>query len=217
MQLAEGADPQSVRLDFSMSKMKPLTLGWLLDSWQHVKSLMEGCKCCLLWESGDTQSFEGFQVQNAMYHPNWQTMLESLSKMLCSLDHSLNKGNCLNKSNCLRSVDVHPRHKKKPSHRQKNQEEDPQSLKTKQRLREHLRFLEIKTSSCSWCFLCIDVQTNFCTKNAFPLRDSKGDTLFITMHKFQNHSNQLPWFFSDFPCFFLNFPCFFLDFHWLFV
>ncbi len=43
-QLAEGADPQSVRLDFSMSKMKPLTLGWLLDSWQHVKSLMEGCK-----------------------------------------------------------------------------------------------------------------------------------------------------------------------------
>ncbi len=29
-----------------MSKMKPLTLGWLLDSWQHVKSLMEGCKHC---------------------------------------------------------------------------------------------------------------------------------------------------------------------------
>ncbi len=45
-QLAEGADPQSVRLEFSMSKMKPLTLGWLLDSWQHVKSLAEGCKRC---------------------------------------------------------------------------------------------------------------------------------------------------------------------------
>jgi hypothetical protein len=45
-QLAEGADPQSVRLDFNMSKMKSLTLGWLLDSWQHVKSLTEDCKCC---------------------------------------------------------------------------------------------------------------------------------------------------------------------------
>ena len=72
-----------------------------------------------------------------MYHPNWQSMLETLSNILSSLDHSLKKSNYLNKSNCLnclRSMDVHPRHNKKPSHRQKNQEEDPQGLKTKQRL-----------------------------------------------------------------------------------
>ncbi len=164
------------------------------------------------WGRSKLWKFSG----TTMYHPNWQTMLESLSKMLCSLDHSLNKSNCLNKSNylnksnCLRSVGIHPRHNKKPSHRQINQEEDPQGLKTKQRLRQHLRFLEIKTLSCSWCFLCIDVFTNSCTKNAFPLIDSKGETLFITMPKDQNHSNQL-------PCFFSVFSFFLLDFHWLFM
>jgi hypothetical protein len=45
-QLAGDAEPQSVRLDFGMSKMKPLTLQWFLDSWQHVGGFNEGCKCC---------------------------------------------------------------------------------------------------------------------------------------------------------------------------
>ena len=61
-QLAEGAEPQSVRLDFSMSKMKPLNLGWLLDSWQHVKSLTEGCKRCYE-KVGTLKAFKDFRYK----------------------------------------------------------------------------------------------------------------------------------------------------------
>ena len=35
-----------MRLDFATSIMKPLTLKWLLESWQHVKGLTAGCIRC---------------------------------------------------------------------------------------------------------------------------------------------------------------------------
>jgi hypothetical protein len=31
----------------AMSKMKPFTLQWSLDSWQHVKSINEGCNVAM--------------------------------------------------------------------------------------------------------------------------------------------------------------------------
>jgi hypothetical protein len=39
-------EPDFVRLDFATSIMKPLTLKWLLESWQHVKGLTAGCIHC---------------------------------------------------------------------------------------------------------------------------------------------------------------------------
>ncbi len=69
--LGGDADPQSEKLEsFSMSKMKPLTLQWLLDSRQHVKSFNEGCDVAMRRHDGDNQSSTRLQVQDTVYHAN---------------------------------------------------------------------------------------------------------------------------------------------------